>query len=376
MSELRCRRGCLPRSNRTRSRTGYTLRELLVVMGLLAIGFGLAMPSVEKSRTVAQQDACRNRMRNLALAMMQYDTQQQQLPGWANVVCPDAASGNAVPGQSRPASWCFELLPYLDKANLHQEYGAGDPRSDGDPRRCLQQGPPSEYLPEFVCHADPRHRSGSNVLSYIANCGLRDRGFMSTSIGRPGDEGAAYLDALREPTANGVFHNNYFRSESQLRHGGAHYTVNTLTLISAGDGTSSTLMFSENLDATHWPGGSQPSKLDLTEGTVCFCWTAIAPDQAATSPNNMMRINAGVGTAPGRAPRPSSRHPGGVNVVFCDAHSAFIHDDIDWFTWCLLHTPGGAGNRFLGGLRAPTEADFQDHPAVSRFRHVPPGEKF
>jgi len=39
--------------------------------------------------------------------------------------------------------------------------------------------------------------------------------------------------------------------------------------------------------------------------------------------------------------RPSSYHPGGVNVTFCDGHTRFISQDVQYSVYCLLMTPDG-----------------------------------
>lgn len=38
---------------------------------------------------------------------------------------------------------------------------------------------------------------------------------------------------------------------------------------------------------------------------------------------------------------PSSNHPTGVNVSFCDGHTQFMSQDIDYSVFCLLMTPWG-----------------------------------
>lgn len=38
---------------------------------------------------------------------------------------------------------------------------------------------------------------------------------------------------------------------------------------------------------------------------------------------------------------PSSNHPTGVNVSFCDGHTRFLSQDIDYTVFCLLMTPWG-----------------------------------
>lgn len=55
------------------------------------------------------------------------------------------------------------------------------------------------------------------------------------------------------------------------------------------------------------------------------------------------RINGPDDTMPINNARPTSKHPTGVNVAFCDGHTRFVSEDIDYGVWCLLMTPHGAG---------------------------------
>lgn len=238
----------------------------------------------------------------------------------------------------------------------------------------MQLGAPRERIRLLVCPLDPRldqpqGQGAVNLLSYTVNCGLRDRGWNSLSVGRDGDQGGGYLDTFQEPIANGVFHNNYVRgtgaADSRPR-----YTYNSLDQISEADGTTCTLMVSENLDATYWPGGSSPWSLDVSEGTVGFCWTARTGEAADSQERNGMRINFAAGKYPGRAPRPSGAHDNGVNVIFCDAHSAFISNQVDWLTWCLLHTPDGSATM------VPARGGYRDDSVLKPFRTTPLEEKF
>ena len=56
-----------------RGRTGVTLTEVLVVVFLLAVLVGFLLPAVQGSRAAADEIACRSRMRQVALATLNYE---------------------------------------------------------------------------------------------------------------------------------------------------------------------------------------------------------------------------------------------------------------------------------------------------------------
>ena len=359
---------------RTRGRGGFTLVELLVVISIIAMLASLLMPAVNRAREAARRTQCMNNMRNVALAMMQYDTAKQKLPGWANNLCPNLQYGariNNTPPESYASSWVFELLPYIEKGDLYYLYGANNTDPSSTSLRCYGTGGtlPQEQIKLLVCPNDSGAVGTTNSLSYVVNCGVRDRAnvWRTTSVGVSGDHGAAQGDSYREPPANGVFHNNFYTGTTTAIN---PRTSNSLAYISAGDGTASTLMVSENVDATFWNGSNTQISFNVYEGAVCFCWTAADPTTAATDVNNGMKINAKIGLSALYSPRPSGNHDSGVNVIFCDAHSAFISENIDWLTWCLLHTPNGRQ------VMQPASNKFVDNQALTPFRYTPLNEKY
>jgi prepilin-type processing-associated H-X9-DG protein len=55
--------------------------ELLVVIGIIAVLIGILLPALNKARESANRAACASNMRQVAMAVMQYDIQYKRLPG-------------------------------------------------------------------------------------------------------------------------------------------------------------------------------------------------------------------------------------------------------------------------------------------------------
>ncbi len=89
-------------------RRGFTLIELIVVIGIIGVLVGLLVPAVQKVRESAARSHCQNNLKQIGLALHMYHGDNSRLP-------PSRLS-------DLHATWAVLILPYLDQSALYQQW--------------------------------------------------------------------------------------------------------------------------------------------------------------------------------------------------------------------------------------------------------------
>ncbi len=224
----------------------------------------------------------------------------------------------------------------------------------------------SQYVSQIavlVCPSNPTPDLGDNPLSYVVNTGIA----VSANDNWPGS-----APTWPEDGNAGVFMNH-----SQIDFSGQPTRKTTLDFVGSNDGTSHTLMMSENLQATNW--AIDPNAVVATfplgfgsdfavRQNTGYVWFLTGNENNSTTPPpaaplassynvDVISINANGKSVSGipqtgkwasatpfewkglAYARPSSSHPGGVNAVFCDGHLTFLNEDISYAVYTQLMTP-------------------------------------
>lgn len=125
-------------------RKGFTLIELLVVIAIIGVLVALLLPAVQQARESARRAQCKNNLKQLGLALHNYqDTHRVLPPGY--VFKPGASSENA-----SGFAWGSLILPMLDQAPLYSKFNWNLPVWDA-----ANITPRTRHLTVFLCPSDP-----------------------------------------------------------------------------------------------------------------------------------------------------------------------------------------------------------------------------
>jgi prepilin-type N-terminal cleavage/methylation domain-containing protein len=119
---------------------GFTLIELLVVIAIIAILIALLLPAVQQAREAARRTQCRNNLKQIGLALHNYEETHKTLPmGMVSWIGFQTTSGGVPVGQSMCAgtagggssafdddgfNWTASILPFIDQAPTYNRLSA------------------------------------------------------------------------------------------------------------------------------------------------------------------------------------------------------------------------------------------------------------
>jgi prepilin-type N-terminal cleavage/methylation domain-containing protein len=327
-------------------RRGFTLIELLVVIAIIAILIGLLVPAVQKVREAAARTQCLNNLRQIGVAMHNYHDGWKKLP-------PGVGDYGCCWG-----TWVMAILPYIEQGsmwNVYKNFNGYDMSMPGGTWRYSSNTNPDmvtrKRLAILTCPSDIPSQANNKITchNYAVNYG--NTNFYGTTVAGVPFLGAPFRCYPAGWLTDTVMQKDYGWAQPDSdkfnkypQHGKAGQPQQAL--INILDGTSSTLMVAEviqgqggDLRGFSWWGSAS--------GFTTFNPpNANAPDVMTGGTCNVAATRAPCTTAnsqqfPKMSAARSKHSPGGVHVIFCDAHAGWINDSISFPTWRALGSSQG-----------------------------------
>jgi prepilin-type N-terminal cleavage/methylation domain-containing protein/prepilin-type processing-associated H-X9-DG protein len=323
-----CRRG-----------VAFTLIELLVVIAIIAILIGLLLPAVQKVREAALRMSCENNLKQMGLALHNYQGVYNRLP--AALIHSGRAQTHGPPYSGPEVTYTGKyliynhsgfvaLLPFIEQQNLFNQYSYQFRASASSPYgipvapdSAANDAVAATLVKTYVCPADENPppvvtRNPGDTADFYEMVSARRSNYLFST--------GAYTDYDNDYTSTsaayrGVFGNNGAASLNKM-----------------SDGTSNTIAIGESVQQWHngstifgpyWGSGTHTS----VHGRGYYSTFAPNYPYGPCAPNANKKCTYAWGF--------SSFHTGVTNFVFCDGSVKGIRDGIDPATWSAICTPDG-----------------------------------
>lgn len=273
------------------SRRGFTLVELLVVIGILGLLMGMLLPAVQAVRESARNTTCLNNLRQLGIAFHNYESVTGRIP-------PSR-------GADEFLTWPVYLLPYLEKNNLYDRFDLSLPYYLQDSEAVQQVTlellcPSRASRGSNISEREPKGAHVGAVGDYAGNAG--------SSLYFPGDWWALFHHEVDGVINSGFAEDNPVVDGLLPSRGVGRYRFSDIT-----DGLSHTFFVGEKYVSVRgfrlgegWGDGS--------------IYNGDDPDTAMRIGGFGMRLaqNDNLPLSPGEYPIFGSAHPSHVNFLLGD----------------------------------------------------------
>jgi prepilin-type N-terminal cleavage/methylation domain-containing protein len=325
----------------SQSRKGFTLIELLVVIAIIAILIGLLLPAVQKVREAAARSKCQNNLKQLGLALHNYEGTYQKFPTAGTLTLAKPLPSSSAPPNHH--TWLTALLPYVEQGPLYAMTNIKAP--------AWGQPVVSADIPLLHCPSDAGFTQADETQGIAATTYAGSEGYHWWST--------ANLD----PAWGG----NWAQLPKAGDYCGLFACTRTFRIADITDGTSNVVAISETDSYAYKWGGFQTTNTGVrrTRGEAvfraAFVYTGYTgasiqppylwPDGSAPADGAWFRkapydyppsyITAwGINT---EWPGASSMHTGGVMCARADGSVGFYRSTMPWGLWVAVNGIGDGG---------------------------------
>lgn len=362
--------------------SGFTLVELLVVIAIIGILVGLLLPAVQAAREAARRMSCSNNMKQLGIALHNYDTAYKQYPtqwGGTGLGVLEGRTGwweGSITTNHEELSAFVGLTPFLEQQPLWELIRSGGTRtvSGGpvpgplgiwtpmgpNPRADRGDGswefiPWSTEIPALRCPSDPGRNAARSETNYAVSLGdsfsqVWDHGPIEPNLDRRAG-GNAWRSDYFDPADRGFFSKRRPRRNQDIQDGLSNTIAMGEIVTDLGvmdpravpsilngawvveNNPQTCLPQIDPNDPTRWldVGAGGPPRVGSRRDNRGMNWAWASYQMTCGNtirpPNSEVCFNGwydNVGSAPF-----SSNHNGGAHVLMGDGGVAFVTDSIE-----------------------------------------------
>lgn len=317
---------------------GFTLVELLVVIAIIGILVGMLFPAIQAVREAARRTSCMNNIRQLGLALHNYESARQHFP--PSRTNPELIIDGNSPQETTFQSWTTLILPYIEQLNLGSQFDytvewcdIDNPNMNAMTNRAVC----STQVNIFICpsapgsnRTDPYHVPGVAAGDFGSINEIKEKVYTQV-MGVPDPGVNARAGALAKFVKNRV---------SDIRDG----TSNTFALgecagqpeVWTAKGPMTAAMFAAYTDDKVVLHNGQYVPADGTGWADPDCGFSINGCSNDGLIKHGPRMIGGINVS-----ELFSFHTGGANLARADGSAQFVSDDVDVHVMCAMVTRAG-----------------------------------
>jgi prepilin-type N-terminal cleavage/methylation domain-containing protein/prepilin-type processing-associated H-X9-DG protein len=342
-------------------RKGFTLVELLVVIAIIGILVGLLLPAVQAAREAARRMQCSNNLKQLGLALHNYESAFKRIPVaiWSENPLRNT-NGTSNRFDDDGYGWLTSILPYVEQNALYNQlssYSGG-----ATPPPLGTAGALEKYWVAGGSPATGRPIPGGETIISTYRC---------PSSALPAIVPQTYMvpGAMAAATLNEVWAIGYATTDYKTcAHGQTNdidgmmgklweYPNGGVKFAEVTDGLSNTAMACESSyitgsTSTRWGGSATPAAPGNVQDWPI--WLGAPGSDETTRTNGRFSAPINASTSPQQMflaiddDSAFSYHTGGAQFVFADGSVTFLSQNIENNTYQAMYTRNGG--EILGNL--------------------------